>query len=288
MKGAQSPAGYNVVTTGAGQNVVLVNGIFQTSDSWEPFAEFLKDRFCVTRFDFPNQGSAPADPGMQCKDDYCAALLSVIARARLKTEDTICIGWSFGANLLTRLVLHHRISFRALVLITPAPVGYDNYMQELFNGQLEAFQRGAAFGVAQTFIPRIFSPAFVNANPGMVSILVAQFVRNYARRLGALEALLIASEPQPVQPDSRLAELPSWIIEAEDELLLPPRSLAQTARHLGSAYVSARGGHACALENPALIGRIVTHALLERRDTEQAAQPNPESVLRGVRQLAEG
>jgi pimeloyl-ACP methyl ester carboxylesterase len=283
MRSVQSKSGYNVATFGFGERVVLVNGIFQTGASWAPFARGLAGQFRVTSFDFPNQGTAPSDPTMRHRDDYCSAVLNVFERLGLRTEDTICVGWSFGANLLTRLVQQHGISFKALFLITPAPLGHEAYMREIFIGQSDAFERAGAFGVAQAFIPRIFSPAFVDSHPGITRTLVAQFASSYARRLGALEALLAASEPAgpSVHLDTPLTGLSAWIVEAEDELLLPPRSLAHTARQLGASYILARGGHACVLEQPEPLSKAFIDAVAGMERVATCMEPHVPSAGNG-------
>jgi pimeloyl-ACP methyl ester carboxylesterase len=270
---------HNIATTGSGPEVLLVNGIFQNSKSWSPFARLLSSRFSVTSFEFPNQGDAPAAPEMADRDQYCEVIMEVLRQRRRSPTDTIAVGWSFGANLLIRLASHHDVTFKTLFLITPAPIGFDQYMRDLFEVQLDALHAAAATGLAQTFVPRMFSPSFINSNRGLLRMATMQFVNSYRRRLGALEAILIATEPSPWISAARRWKLtcPAWIVEAEDELILPPRSLRETADLLGCSYICAKGGHACLIEAPEVMAEHFLRAIsnLPNLSAVESARQDP-------------
>jgi esterase len=142
---------------GQGRAVILLHGLFGSSDNWHPIAVRLAETFHVFALDHRNHGQSPHSPEMDYPvmaadvDRFCAA--RGLDRARV-------IGHSMGGKTAMQLALHfpHRVD--KLVVADMAPRAYASAHDKIFGAllalDLPAFQHRAQ--IEEALAPEIPSP----------------------------------------------------------------------------------------------------------------------------------
>ena len=111
----------HVERAGHGPPVMLLHGFTGATETWEPLAAALRDRFTTIAVDLPGHGSsgAPADPARYRLDrvaDDLARVLDVLG-----ISAAIVLGYSMGGRTALRFALRHPERVTALVLESTSP-----------------------------------------------------------------------------------------------------------------------------------------------------------------------
>jgi len=107
--------------SGQGRPVVLLHGLFGSSDNWHPIAVRLAETFHVFALDHRNHGQSPHSAEM----DYPVMAADVdrfFATRRL--ESALVIGHSMGGKTAMQLALHYPQRVLKLVVADVAPRAY--------------------------------------------------------------------------------------------------------------------------------------------------------------------
>lgn len=102
----------------SGQTVILIHGLGAHLQTWDTWADALKNRFRVIRFDLPGAGLSYPDT----KNDYSDARTSEILLAlmnQLGVEKASMIGNSIGGRIAWKFASTHGDRIEKLVLISP-------------------------------------------------------------------------------------------------------------------------------------------------------------------------
>src|SRR5688572_29268537 len=106
---------------GQGQPVVILHGIFGSSDNWLTQARILSSHYQVFSLDLRNHGLSPHDDSF----DYpvmVSDLLEFIDDHQLK--DTVIIGHSMGGKVAMNFALAHPDKLQKLIVVDIAPKPY--------------------------------------------------------------------------------------------------------------------------------------------------------------------
>ena len=240
------------LSDGAGDPLVLLNGIAMTAVSWEVVARPLAKHYRVIRCDFRGQLMTPVAPPENFTDhaDDVTALLDY-----LRIEKAHIVGTSFGGVVGTLVAARHPDRVRSLTTIASAD-GFDEVMADEVArwrtacvASLESSDRGHLSDILE---PVVYSPAWVEKHRAeraqrraQISALPDQWFRGLIGLLDSAHSLRLSEELERVR-------CPTLVIAAELDGFVPldrARGLAEAID--GASFVSIEGaGHAVVVEQP--------------------------------------
>jgi esterase len=117
-------------TLGAGEPVVILHGLFGTSDNWQTIGRQLAEHFSVYLLDLRNHGRSPHSDGafdypLLAQDVWAFMQANWLYRARV-------IGHSMGGKVAMQLALQQPDAVEKLVVIDIAPKTYRGGHEAIF------------------------------------------------------------------------------------------------------------------------------------------------------------
>ena len=243
------------LSDGAGEPLVLLNGIAMTAASWEVVAKPLAKHYQVIRCDFRGQLMTPVPPPENVADhaDDVAALLN-----HLGIEAAHIVGTSFGG--VVGILMAARHPDRVLSLTTVASAnGFDELMADEVAhwraacvASLESSDRGHLSDILE---PVVYSPAWVEEHKAeraqrraQISALPDTWFEGLIGLLDSAHSLRLTDELQRVR-------CPTLVIAAEFDAFVPldrARGLAEAIE--GASFMLIEGaGHAVVVEQARLV-----------------------------------
>lgn len=120
---------------GDGQaTLVILHGLFGSSDNWQTFAKSIADQYQVVTIDLRNHGLSPHDAEFN---------LESMALDLKETFDTLnlsginLMGHSLGGKVAGHFALRHPSYLRSLIVIDIAPRAYPPHHELYFNAMLD-------------------------------------------------------------------------------------------------------------------------------------------------------
>jgi 3-oxoadipate enol-lactonase len=240
------------MSDGAGDPLVLLNGIAMTAVSWEAVARPLARQYRVIRCDFRGQLMTPAPPPANVAEhaDDVALLLD-----QLGLDSAHIVGTSFGGVVGTLLAARHPDWVRSLITIASAD-GFDEVMADEVArwraacvASIESTNRGHLSDILE---PVVYSPAWVDAHKAereqrraQISALPDQWFKGLIGLLDSAHSLRLREELERVR-------CPALVIAAELDRFVPldrARGLAEAID--GASFRVIEGaGHAVVVEQP--------------------------------------
>ncbi len=118
---------------GAGFPLLILHGLFGSSDNWHPVARKLAEYFQVFTLDLRNHGHSPHDEKFDCAvmtEDLCEFLTTNgLPRWHL-------LGHSLGGKVAMHFALTHPDLLEKLIVVDIAPRAYPPLHTEIFNALL--------------------------------------------------------------------------------------------------------------------------------------------------------
>ena len=253
---------------GAGEPMLLLNGIAMSVVSWDVVARPLAKSFRVIRCDFRGQLMTPvAPPGdVTAHADDVAGLLDDLGVGAVHV-----IGTSFGGVVGTLVASRHPGCVQSLVTIASAD-GFDEEMAEEVArwraacvASLEGPDRGHLSDVLE---PVVYSPRWVAAHRAERAQRREQIAALPDRWFEGLIGLLDSAHSLRLRDEVREVRCPTLVIAAELDGFVPlerARGLAEAIE--GATFEIIEGaGHAVVVEQPKRIVELCLEFLrpLER------------------------
>jgi len=234
---------------GAGDPVLLVNGLGADHTTWGLQTEFLKEHFRVVAFDNPGVGQSQGPPG-----PYTSELFADVAASLLRSlgiERAHVVGASMGGIIVQQLALRHPALVRSLVMHCTWG-RCDRYLASLFR--------------SWQAIARVVSPLDLSRQ-----LWLWVFTPSWYERAGVIEELerQTLEAPFPQSPEAfcdqaeaciahdeldRLGQIeaPTLITVGDSDLLTPPYHSAAIKERMPNAllHVWPKMGHAPFWEIP--------------------------------------
>lgn len=249
-------------TVGAGEPVVLLNGIMMTTQSWALQTAPLAERYRCILHDFRGQLRSPA-PGpirMEQHVEDLAALLD-----DLEVDSAHLVGTSYGAEvgLLFALAYPERVQSLALVAAV-------SHVEPLLHRQVRLWAdtaRDAPERLYEVSAPHNFSNRFLAEHPEAVERGRARLAEHPPAFFHAFAELCEAFLELNVR--DRLVEIaaPTLVLCGEEDALKPVSYSRIIARQIAGTefIVIPEAGHAVVIEradtvNTALLGFLSKHA----------------------------
>lgn len=252
--------GIRTLDLGEGQPLVLLNGMFQSVDSWAEVAEPLARFHRVIAFDMPNQGNSATDTKYDSLSRYADFALDVMRHIGVKPQEAVVFGYSFGAGIARAIAVEKRIECRGLILGGALPRDVAPYLRLRMDNWLRLLDEGSFDLWACSMLMDILSPAWLSANPQAFNEVHTLFTRNYAWRPLAARTLMraVSASLGELADKSESFNCPVHVIGAEDDSLAPLRHVERFSRAVAARRLHILpGGHTLRLEAlPQLIAAL--------------------------------
>lgn len=114
---------------GSGPALVLLHGLFGSSNNWAPLAKSLAPHFDVICPDLRNHGRSPhdSDAGVEAMASDLLELMDSLA-----LPQALLLGHSLGGRVAMRFALDHPSRVKKLLVADMAPKGYGPLFPEVF------------------------------------------------------------------------------------------------------------------------------------------------------------
>lgn len=240
------------LSDGAGEPLVLLNGIAMTAVSWEVVARPLAKHYRVIRCDFRGQLMTPVKPPDNVADhaDDVVGLLDQIG-----VPTAHIVGTSFGGVVGTLMASRFPDRVRSLTTIASAD-GFDERMADEVSrwraacvASLESGDRGHLSDILE---PVVYSPAWVEKHQAERAQRRAQISALPDTWFTGLIGLLDSAHSLRLRGELKKVQCPTLVIAAELDGFVPlerARGLAEAID--GASFASIEGaGHAVVVEHP--------------------------------------
>ena len=244
---------------GEGPPVVLLNGIFQRLESWDPVLPHLTG-FTLLRYDMRGQGESEAPEGIYTPRVHAEDLLALLNR--LGWEKAALVGLSNGGVVAMEAALLAPERFAALVLCCTTPY-LDVALRAKVESWLHALKAGGTKLRLRVALPWVFGRSFLEAHP---ELLAEEGLRNLAAQApteAAQERLLLGFLTlNDLRPRLKALALPALVLYGTEDLLFPQAYASDLAQALRARLRALPAGHAAPLETPQAFAQAV-RAFLE-------------------------
>lgn len=244
---------------GEGPPVVLLNGIFQRLESWDPVLPHLTG-FTLLRYDMRGQGESEAPEGIYTPRVHAEDLLALLNR--LGWEKAALVGLSNGGVVAMEVALLAPERFAALVLCCTTPY-LDVALRAKVESWLHALKAGGTKLRLRVALPWVFGRSFLEAHP---ELLAEEGLRNLAAQApteAAQERLLLGFLTlEDLRPRLKALALPALVLYGTEDLLFPQAYASDLAQALRARLRALPAGHAAPLETPQAFAQAV-RAFLE-------------------------
>lgn len=238
---------------GEGPRVVLLNGLFQRLESWDPVLPYFSGH-TLLRYDMRGQGESEAPEGVYTPALHAEDLLALLDR--LGWEGAALVGLSNGGVVALEAALRAPGRFSALVLCCTTPY-LDPALRAKVGSWLHALRAGGTPLRLRVALPWVYGAAFLNAHPGLLEeglqALLAQAPSPEAQERLLLGFLAL----EDLRPRSRGLALPALVLYGEEDLLFPRPYAEALAEALGGRLQALPAGHAAPLEAPQAFAEAV-------------------------------
>lgn len=239
---------------GEGPKVVLLNGLFQRLESWDPVVPLLKG-YTLLRYDMRGQGESEAPEGLYTPKVHAQDLLALLQE--LGWEEAFLVGLSNGGIVALQAALMAPTRFRGLVLACTTPY-LDPALRAKVESWLHALRAGGTPLRLRVALPWVFGARFLNAHlellteEGLASLIAQAPDERAQERL--LQGFLSLED---LRPRLHSLALPALVLYGKEDLLFPKPYAQALAEALGAKLQALPTGHAAPLEDPLAFAQAV-------------------------------
>ena len=239
---------------GEGPKVVLLNGLFQRLESWDPVVPLLGG-YTLLRYDMRGQGESEAPEGLYTPKVHAQDLLALLQE--LGWEEAFLVGLSNGGIVALQAALMAPTRFRGLVLACTTPY-LDPALRAKVESWLHALRAGGTLLRLRVALPWVYGARFLNAHPGLLGEEGLRALQAQAPTEAAQERLLLGFLGlKDLRPALKGLGLPALVLYGEEDLLFPRPYALALAEALGARLQALPTGHAAPLEDPRAFAQAV-------------------------------
>ncbi|MFN3391265.1 MAG: alpha/beta fold hydrolase [Meiothermus ruber] len=199
--------------------LVLLNGIFQRTEAWEPLMLYLKN-FRVLRYDMRGQGQSAVPPGPYPPEQHAGDLAALLEA--LKIPRYHLLGLSNGGVVAQVYAAQQPAGLEKLILLCTTP-----HLDPLLRAKVASWRQALAWGGTrgrlQVALPWIWGRAYLEAHPEIADEASLSQMEQAAPTPEAQQNLLdgfLAMED--LRPRLKRVRAPTLVLSGEDDLLFPP------------------------------------------------------------------
>jgi pimeloyl-ACP methyl ester carboxylesterase len=226
---------------GHGPDVLLIAGLGDPAEAWQPQLDGLSDRYLLTAFDNRGAGRTPL-PGGRISPATMADDAAALLRA-LGVPSAHVAGFSMGSAAAQELAIRHPELIRSLVL-----VGTYARPDALWRSQLEFWRWLAEVAPSERaffegFFTWVYTPR-AHADGTVGQIVEEALVFPHKQPVEAFQAQVDACIAHDTE--DRLAEIdtPTLVLSGELDIILPPRFGRSVAAGIPNARFEVMPGEA--------------------------------------------
>jgi pimeloyl-ACP methyl ester carboxylesterase len=244
---------------GVGRPVVLLHGIGSGAGSWVRLLPYLADRFQCIAWNAPGYGaSSPLETDHPTAADYAGALDRFLAAIGI--ERPVLVGHSLGALMAAAYKARHADTVAGLVLASPARghghLAPEDRQTRLAN-RLDAMERYGPQGVAERRAGKLLSDTADQAARDLVAWNMAHLdPAGYAQAARMLSTGTLTDDVERIG-------MPVLVVCGSADTITPPSDAEAVARAApaGTYRQIERAGHACYVEQPDALARLIADYL---------------------------
>lgn len=243
-------------STGVGSPVVLLHGFTQSGSAWAAIADELTQSHQVVTIDAPGHGRS-SDVEADLADGADLMVASAPAPASW-------VGYSMGGRFALHVALRHPDAVRRLVLVsTTAGIDDPNERESRRAADDELADRIEKIGV-RAFLEEWLSQPLFATLPAEDAALESRLTST-AHGLASSLRLAGSGQQEPLWERLSSLSMPVLVIagELDSKYVALGRRLVESIGSNASLHVIERAGHACHLEQPQALLRIVQPFLRE-------------------------
>lgn len=238
----------NYQKIGSGKALIFLHGWGDSSKTFAPLIESLKDDYETLALDLPGFGGTQAPPEAWGIDDYAAFVEAWLAKIGIKNTDAI-IAHSNGGAIAIKAISTGKIKTDKLVLMASAGI------RDKQKTRKKILKAGAKGGKAMTFfLPGGTKEKIRNRfykSIGSDAILFSQLEETFRRVVG-----------EDVQPAAEKIAIPTLLIYGDKDKDTPVSYGRIFNRHMrGSQLEIIESGHFVHQEQPANVAKLVSDFL---------------------------
>jgi len=246
---------------GAGEPLLLIEGLGYASWSWFRQVEKLSDAYRVVSFD--NRGVGQSDkPDIPYSIDVMADDVARLLES-LGIEKAHILGVSMGGYIAQKLAINYPQKVKSLVLGCTAFGGPQSIplTEEALQSMLKVEGLNAEEVIRQGFKAAI-SPKFIKAYPDVVDQLVTWRLENPTPRY-AWDRQFAAARAFNVESQLNKIKASTLVITGSDDIVVPPQNSSLLADRISGAQlvIIPGGGHLFFIEKSEEFNRTVLEFL---------------------------
>jgi 3-oxoadipate enol-lactonase len=242
--------------SGAGDPVVLVHGLGSYAGDWQPQVDALAPAFRVVAVDLRGHGESAKPPGPYSVPRFAADVAAVMTALGLGPAHVI--GLSLGGAVAFQLAVDRPPLVRSLTIINSGPAFVMTSLQLRFAIWLRLFML-KTFGLpalGRMIVKRLFPKP---DQEGLRRAFLDHYVTNDRRAYEASTRALVGWTVADRLPDIRCPVL----VISGDRDYTPVSAKERYVAALPNARLAVidDAGHACTLERPAEVNRVIAEFL---------------------------
>jgi pimeloyl-ACP methyl ester carboxylesterase len=227
---------------GQGPDVLLIAGLGDPAEAWQPQLDGLADRYLITAFDNRGAGRTPLGEGHHLSATTMANDAAALLGA-LGVSNVHVAGFSMGSAIAQELALRHPELVRSLVLVS-------TYARPdaLFRSQLNFWRWLAEVAPSEhaffeAFFTWVYTPR-AHADGTVDQIVEEALAFPHQQPVEAFQAQVDVCLAHDTS--DRLAEIaaPTLVLSGELDLILPPRFGRSVAAGIPNAHFDVMAGEA--------------------------------------------
>src|SRR3712207_190623 len=226
---------------GQGPDVLLIAGLGDPAEAWQPQLDVLSERYLLTAFDNRGAGRTPLPegrPSAATMADDAAALLRT-----LEVPSAHVAGFSMGSAIAQELALRHPELVRSLVLMSTyaRPDALWRSQLDFWRWLTEVAPSERAF--FEAFFTWVYTPR-AHADGTVRQIVEEALAFPHQQSVEAFQAQVDVCLAHDTE--DRLAEIaaPTLVLSGELDLILPPRFGRSVAAGIPNARFEVMAGEA--------------------------------------------
>jgi pimeloyl-ACP methyl ester carboxylesterase len=226
---------------GEGPDVLLIAGLGDPAEAWQPQLDGLADRYRLTAFDNRGAGRAPLVDGplaAAAMADDAAGLLRA-----LEVPAAHVAGFSMGSAIAQELALRHPQLVRSLVLVSPYARADARFRSQLNFWRWLAEVAPSERAFYEAFFTWVYTPR-AHADGTVAQVVEEALAFPHQQSVEAFQAQLDACLGHDTADRLALIAAPTLVLAGELDNLLPPRVGAFVAAQIPHARFEVMAGEA--------------------------------------------
>jgi pimeloyl-ACP methyl ester carboxylesterase len=227
---------------GQGPDVLLIAGLGDPAEAWQPQLDGLSERYRVTAFDNRGVGRTPLGEGRHLSAATMADDAAALLRA-LEVPSAHVAGFSMGSAIAQELALRHPEVVRSLVLVST----YDR-PDALFRSQLNFWRWLAEIAPSEhaffeAFFTWVYTPR-AHADGTVDQIVEEALAFPYQQSVEAFQAQVDVCLAHDTSDRLPQIAAPTLVLSGDLDLILPPRFGRSVAAEIPNARFEVMAGEA--------------------------------------------